>query len=98
MPFNSSYKDYDRVRCLNAREQLRGLAEVMVRDPLSTHVIETSKAEEKARYIVVDRAAMPDEGDTVLAATDDGLRVGIMLHAGARKNVWGKVTWVIQKK
>jgi hypothetical protein len=42
MPFNSSYRDFDKLKYLNARDCFRNLAGIIVRDPLSTHLIKTA--------------------------------------------------------
>jgi hypothetical protein len=97
MPFNSSYKDYDKLRYLNARDFFRNLANVVIRDPLSTHIIKMSARDDKVRYIIVDRSQSPDEGDIAVVCTPRGLRVGRIKRADPREDIWGKVVWYIQE-
>lgn len=97
MPFNSSYQDDEKLRYLNARERFRSLANVIVRDPLSTHIIQTSTLDNKTHFLVVDRAQIPGEGDMAVVATSDGLRFGKITKAAPSKNLWGKITWVVQE-
>jgi hypothetical protein len=97
MPFNSSYKDYEKTRYLNARDKFRELANVIIGDPLSTHIIKTATQDDKIRYLVVDRGQVPKEGDVAVASTPKGLRVGRLKKEMASENVWGKVIWYIQE-
>jgi hypothetical protein len=97
MPFNSSYKDYDKLRYLNARDCFRNLAGIIVRDPLSTHLIKTVTREGKIRYLVVDRAQFPEEGDLAVICTPHGLRVGRLKRLVSSEDAWGKIIWFIQE-
>jgi hypothetical protein len=97
MPFNSSYKDFDKLRYADSREYFAGLAKYIVKEPLSTHIIKTASASGKTRYLVVNRAALPEEGDMAMVCTDHGLRVGRLKRAVSLKDIWGKVIWVIQE-
>jgi hypothetical protein len=97
MPFDNSYKDFDRQRYLDSRDYLAGLARLIVKEPLSTHIIRTAMPDGKTRYLVVDRAAIPEEGDIALVCTDNGLRVGRIKRIGSARDIWGKVIWYIQE-
>jgi hypothetical protein len=96
MPFNSSYRDFDKSRYLDAREQVRNLANIIVRDPLSTHIIKMS-VNGHARYLVVDRAMMPGDGDIAVICTPRGLRAVTVKQVVPEEDIWGKVTWYIQE-
>jgi hypothetical protein len=62
MPFNSSYRDFDRQRYIDSRDYFIGLAKLVVREPLSTHIVKTTTPSGKISYLVVDRSITPDEG------------------------------------
>jgi hypothetical protein len=97
MPFNSSYKDYDKVRYLNAREIFRNLGNVIIRDPLSTHIIKVPAKNDKVCYVIVDRGQIPEEGDLALMCTPYGLRAGRIKHRLAIEDIWGKIIWYIKE-
>lgn len=97
MPFNSSYVDFDRHRYADSREYLAGLARLMVKEPLSTRIIRTATGTGKTRYLVVDCSQIPDEGDMAVICTDYGLKAGRLKRVSSKKNIWGKVVWLIQE-
>jgi hypothetical protein len=97
MPFQSSYQDFEKLRYLNAREQLMRLAQIIVRDPLSTHIIKVSNSSDKICYLVVDRSSLPKEGDLALLCSEQGLRFVKVNQIPPMKDIWGKVIWRIQE-
>ncbi|MDR0653644.1 MAG: hypothetical protein LBG12_10130 [Synergistaceae bacterium] len=97
MPFDSSYKDFDKLRYMDSRDYFASLAGFIVKEPLSTHIIKTTAPSGKVRYLVVDRASIPGEGDMAVVCTDGGLKVGRLKRAISTKNIWGKVIWYIQE-
>jgi hypothetical protein len=97
MPFQSSYQDFEKQRYLNAREQFMNLGQIIVRDPLSTHIIKVSTSTDKICYFVVDRSRLPAEGDLALLCTDRGLRFVKVNQMPAMEDIWGKVIWTIRE-
>ena len=97
MPFDSSYKDFNKLRYMDSRDYFASLAKFIVKEPLSTHIIKTATPSGKPRYLVVDRASVPDEWDMAIVCTDGGLRIGRLKRAIPVKNIWGKVIWFIQE-
>jgi hypothetical protein len=97
MPFSNSYKDFAKLKYADSRDYIAGLARFIVKDPLSTHIIKTAAPSGKTRYLVVDRASVPDEGDMAIVCTDNGLRIGRLKRAVPMKNIWCKVVWFIQE-
>jgi hypothetical protein len=97
VPFSNGYKDFDKLRYADSREYFAGLAKYIVKEPLSTHIIKTASPSGKTRYLVVDRAALPEEGDMVIACTDNGLRIGRLKRAVSPRAIWGKVVWALQE-
>jgi hypothetical protein len=97
MPFNNTYTDFDKQRYPDSRDYFISLAKFIVKEPLSTHIVKTVTPFGKIRYLVIDRARVPAEGDMVIACTDRGLRVGRLRHAASMKNIWGKVIWSIHE-
>ena len=97
MPFSNSYRDFDGFKRPDSRDYFASLAKFIVREPLSTHIFRTVTPSGKTRYLVVDRAAVPGEGDMALVRTDNGLMVGRLKRAVPMKNIWGKVIWYIQE-
>jgi hypothetical protein len=82
---------------MDSRDYFIALAKLIVKDPLSAHIFKTLAPSGKSRYLVVDRASVPEEGDMVVACTGGGLRVGRLKRAVSMKNIWGKVVWLIQE-
>ncbi|MDR1579482.1 MAG: hypothetical protein LBS35_03935 [Synergistaceae bacterium] len=97
MPFDSSYRDFDRQRYIDSRDFFAGLAKVIVKEPLSTHIVRIAAPSGKTRYLVVDRSKIPAEGDIAVIRTDNGLRIGRVRRLASLKNIWGKVIWILQE-
>jgi hypothetical protein len=97
MPFQSSYQDFEKMRYLNAREQFMRLGQIIVRDPLSTHIIKVSDPAGKTCFLVVDRARLSVEGDLALLCTVQGLRFGKVKQTSSAEDIWGKVMWTIKE-
>lgn len=97
MPFDSSYIDHDKQRYIDSQDFLAGLARNIIRDPLSVHVIKTYTESGKIRYLIVDKARIPEEGDFAVVAGDNGLRVGRLRRKVTTQDIWGKVIWFLQE-
>jgi hypothetical protein len=97
MPFQGSYQEFEKLRYLNTREQIMRLARIIVRDPLSTHIIKASNAPDKICYLVVDRSTLPREGDLALLCSEHGLRFAKVNQIPPMQDIWGKVIWRIQE-
>ncbi|MDR1515093.1 MAG: hypothetical protein LBS45_05305 [Synergistaceae bacterium] len=97
MPFGSSYTDFDRHKYIDSRDYLIGIAKIIVREPLSTHIVKTAAPGGKIRYLVVDRSQIPGEGDMAVVRTDSGFKAGVVKRAVLAGNAWGKVIWFIQE-
>ena len=97
MPFDGSYIDHDKQRYLDSRDYLAGIARKIIRDPLSTHVIRTCTTSGKIRFLIVDRASIPTEGDIAVVSGDNGLRAGRIKGDVTGKDIWGKIIWFLQQ-
>jgi hypothetical protein len=97
MPFDSSYRDFDRQRYIDSRDCFAELAKLVVREPLVTHIVRTVTPSGKIRYLVVDKSKVPGEGDLAVVCTDTGLKVGRIRRLASMKNIWGKIVWVLQE-
>ena len=97
MPFDNSYKDFDKQGYADSRDYFVSLGKVIVKEPLVTHILKTASPSGKTRYLVVDRSIIPEEGDMAIVCTDNGLRIGRVKRLSSVKNIWGKVVWVIQE-
>ena len=97
MPFDGSYIDHDKQRYLNSQDYLIGIARQIIRDPLSTHIIKTCTNSGKIRFLIVDRACIPTEGDIAVVSGENGLRAGRITGDVTGKDIWGKVIWYFQE-
>jgi hypothetical protein len=61
---------------IDAMDKYIALAPYVVREPLSTHLIESRSPSGKMRYLIVDRAVAPQEGGIVILNTLNGLKIG----------------------
>ncbi|MDL2264049.1 hypothetical protein LJC31_05295 [Synergistaceae bacterium OttesenSCG-928-I11] len=96
MPFCNSYIDPERDIPSDAREKFAALAPQVVRDPISTHFVRTER-NGKACFLVIDMAAIPDEGGLVVLSTDAGLRVSRLTPGTPPDRIWGTVVWYLQQ-
>jgi hypothetical protein len=97
MPFDNSYKDFDKHEYADSRDYFVSLGKVIVKEPLATHILKTASPSGKTRYLVIDRSIIPEESDMAIVCTDNGLRIGRVKRVSSVKNIWGKVVWVIQE-
>jgi hypothetical protein len=97
VPFDSSCVDFDRHKYADSRDYLVGLARIIVKEPLSTHIVRTRTLSGKTRYLVIDRAQAPAEGDIAVICADSGLKAGRLRRVTSREDIWGKVVWVIEE-
>jgi hypothetical protein len=97
MPFDSSYIDHDKQRYIDSQDYFAAIAKRVVCDPLSTHVIKTTTQAGKTRFLVVDRARVPNEGNLVIVTTEHGLRLGRVKRHVSMDNIWGTVIWFLEE-
>jgi hypothetical protein len=96
MPFYNSYIDPERDIPSDAREKFAALAPQIVRDPVSSYLVRTERSG-KTCFLVIDMAAIPEEGGLVVLSTDTGLRVSRFQPATPPDAVWGTVVWYLQQ-
>jgi len=98
MPFQNSYIDPDKPNPpKDAREAFAALAPKVVRQPVSSHLLKMRTRMGKERYVVVDFAQRPDDGELGLMEYDAGFRVVRMSARIAIRKVIGKITWFLEQ-
>jgi hypothetical protein len=97
MPFNNSYIDSERDIPRDARDLFISLASMIVREPVSTHIIPRRSRSGKRQYLVVDKAIAPKEGELVVVRARNGFKVGRYRENIPLRSVWGTVVWYLQQ-
>ena len=98
MPFVNSYLSVERERQNDAQERFKALAGKVIKEPLSSHIVETRTREGKTRYLIVDRSVRPEEGCLIVFAADSSLRVRRYKPEDTPiERVWGVVVWFLEQ-
>ena len=97
MPFINSHIDPERGLPPDARSHFESLSRTIVKEPLSTSIIRTQSPTGRIRYLIVDRAVQPEEGDLIVVAADYRFKVGRYANSIPLSKVWGTVVWFLQE-
>jgi len=97
MPFESSFIDPERGLPPDSREFFARLAPLVVREPISTDIIKTTTKNGRRRYLVVDRAHRPEEGDLIVVAGRYRHKLARYVPTIAQHVIYGTVLWVLQE-
>jgi hypothetical protein len=82
---------------MDARDRFIDLAGFVVKEPISTHLVKTRTNNGKIRYLVIDRAVLPQEGSLIVINTVGGLRVGRLKGKVPLDVFWGTVIWFLEQ-
>ncbi|MDR1965963.1 MAG: hypothetical protein LBQ36_04585 [Synergistaceae bacterium] len=97
MPFDKRFAHSKKDAPPDARDRFAALAPMVVREPISTHIVASRSPSGKRRYLVVDRAVAPQDGDIVLMSMRNGFNVGRYRAGIPIESVWGTVVWYLQQ-
>ena len=97
MPFESSFIDPGRGLPPDSREFFAGLAPLVVREPISTCIIKSATRNGRRRYLVVDRAHTPEEGELIVVAARNRHKLAKYVPTIAPHAIYGTVLWVLQE-
>jgi hypothetical protein len=95
MPFGNAVSH--KQSFTDPREKFVALASMVVREPVSTHIVKSRSPSGRIRYLIVDRAVVPREDGIVVLATASGLKVSRYKADIPLSHVWGTVVWYLQQ-
>lgn len=81
----------------DARKYFADLAPLVVQDPASTRIVNTTTKTGRRRYLVVDRARTPSVGDWVVVASKYRHKLIRYVPVISPNLIWGTVIWTLQE-
>ena len=97
MPFESSFIDPERNLPPDSREFSASLASLVVQEPISTTIIKSATKEGRRRYLVMDRAHRPEEGELIVVAGRYRHKLARYVPTITPEHIYGTVLWILQE-
>lgn len=97
MPFANSFVVRDDDAFTDCRTCFRGLADEVVRKPLSTFILRVKSPEGRTRFLIVDKNRVPSDGERILQSTSNGFRETFFAPGIRQADVWGCVVWRLEE-